>query len=114
MDLSAADPDGTDVPVYDEDPDEAFTGPVNLANFFAEESDIAELFTGDYEEDEYYDGDALEPTPSSSYGPGPSIVVLIFIFTCEELRNVGLLCEEVGQVLWPSEGLIRVLIIHRH
>ena len=73
MDLSAADPDGTDVPVYDEDPGEAFTGPVNLGNFFAEESDVAELFTGDYDEDEYYDGPEPYDDGDGSYQPDPLV-----------------------------------------
>ena len=60
------DPSGTDVPIYDEDPDESFTGPVGLENF-AEEPDIAGLYTGDYEEeDEYYEGDG-------SYQPDPLV-----------------------------------------
>ena len=63
MDLSAAGPDGTSVPVYDEDPEESFIGPVGLANFFAEESDAAERDDEDYGEDEYYDGEGTLPAP---------------------------------------------------
>ena len=73
MDQSAAGPngismpaDGTSVPVFDEDPDESFAGPEYLDRFFAEESDTAELFTGDAEEDEYYEGDG-------SYQPDPLV-----------------------------------------
>ena len=65
MDPPPVDPSGIEVPIYDEDPEEAFIGPQGLNNFFQEESDVAELFTGDYEEeDEYYDGDgSSQPDP---------------------------------------------------
>ena len=73
MDQSAAGPggtpvplDGTTVPVFDEDPEEAFTGPEYLDRFFAEESDTAELFIAGAEEDEYYEGDG-------SYQPDPLV-----------------------------------------
>ena len=39
------DPHGIAVPDYDEDPEESFTGPNGLTEFFNEE----------YEEDDYYD-----------------------------------------------------------
>ena len=67
MDPSAADPGGISVPIYDEDPEESFVGPNGLSNFFAEESDIAELFTDGLEpyedEEENYDGAGLLPPP---------------------------------------------------
>ena len=46
-----ADPHGIAVPDYDEDPEESFTGPNGLTEFFNEE----------YEEDDYYDdGEAYQ------------------------------------------------------
>ena len=47
------DPTGIAVPSFDEDPDETFTGPEGIVNFFNE----------DYEDDdEYYDGDGSYQT----------------------------------------------------
>ena len=69
MDPSAADPSGISVPIYDEDPEESFIGPVGLVNFFAEESDAPEREDDDYGEDEYYDGEAYQPTPLEGSGP---------------------------------------------
>ena len=66
MDPPPVDASGIEVPIYDEDPEEAFIGPQGLNNF-QEESDIAEPFTEEYEEDdEYYDGDG-------SYQPDPLV-----------------------------------------
>ena len=70
MDPTAVDPSGIAVPAYDEDPDETFTGPQGLSNFFQEESDVAELFTGEYEdEEEYFDGAGFEPSPLEGSAP---------------------------------------------
>ena len=70
MDRSALDPDGTSVSIYDEDPDESFTGPEGLSNFFNEESEVADLFTGEFDEDEYYDGDgSYQPEPFEDSTP---------------------------------------------
>ena len=65
MDPTAVDPSGIEVPIFDEDPDENFSGPVGIGNFFNDESEVAELFNGDYEDDdEYYDGDgSYQPEP---------------------------------------------------
>ena len=50
--------DGTSVPVWDEDPDETFAGPEYLDRFFHEELETAELFSGDGDEDDYYEDGA--------------------------------------------------------
>ena len=71
MDPPSVDPSGIAVPTYDEDPEEAFIGPQGLSNFFQEESDVAELFTGEYEDDddEYFDGAGFEPSPLEGSAP---------------------------------------------
>ena len=54
--------DGTSVPVWDEDPDETFTGPEFLDRFFQEEYETAELFSGEADEDEYDDDGSYSQT----------------------------------------------------
>ena len=56
MDGSAiADPVGTAVPAYDEDPDEEFRGPSALREQFYDDDDQS-----------YYEGDPLEPSIAQS------------------------------------------------
>ena len=60
MDPPPVDPTGISVPNFDEDPEESFIGPEGITNLFQEEeSEVADLFTGNDEDygdyDEYYD-----------------------------------------------------------
>ena len=77
MDPTAVDPAGISVPIFDEDPDEAFTGPEGIDILFNEESEGGEPYNGDYgDDDEYYDGDgSYQPEPletSASQRTAPS------------------------------------------
>ena len=54
--------DGTSVPVWDEDPDETFAGPDYLDRFYAEESETADLFSGEGYEDGYDDDASYSQT----------------------------------------------------
>ena len=68
MDPSAVDPSAIPVADYDEDLNEAFTGPNGIANFF-DEYEGAESINGAYldGEEEYYDGDGYQqPEPLES------------------------------------------------
>ena len=71
MDPTAVDPSGIEVPIFDEDPDENFSGPEGIGNFFNDASEVAKLFNGDYEDDdEYYDGDgSYQPEPLEGSAP---------------------------------------------
>ena len=66
MDPLAMDPSRIPVGDYEEDLNEAFTGPTGMAQFFNDEYEGAESFNGDYvdEEEDYYDGDGYQqPDP---------------------------------------------------
>ena len=64
MDPLAMDPSRIPVGDYEEDLNEAFTGPTGIAQFFNEEYEGAESFNGDYEDEAYYDGDGYrQPDP---------------------------------------------------